>query len=222
MNRIRSLLLAVALVSPSVIVACVVPAQQGVSGATAQGGVYVNGAFVSPDQIRQMGGNPDAIPAGSYWYDATSGLYGAMGGGALGVTAAGLPFAAMPAGVSGSNMTGILVNGREITVPEAQYLMGLVGAQIPPGRYFIDAQGNAGQEGGPPQANLYQLARARGGGGGGGAGYIGTSDGSGGGYYDPSTGDGYFSFTDEHGRTYDTDSTTHTDPEGYDSPSGDE
>jgi hypothetical protein len=216
MNRmIRALLL----VWPMTAIACVVPAQQqGTtygynSQAQAQGGVHINGNLISPDQIRQLGGNPDAIPAGNYWYDGVSGLYGTVGGGAQGVTTPGLPFGAMPPGVSGSGMTGIFINGREITMQEAQYLMGIVGGQVPQGRYFLQANGNAGQEGGQVAINLYAAAKAHGGGGGGGGGqatYIGTE--GGGGYYDPSNGDHYFSFTDSSGKSYNTDGGGTYDP----------
>jgi hypothetical protein len=216
-RMIRALVLA----WPMAAIGCMIPAQQPQgttygygAQAQAQGGVHINGNLISPDQIRQLGGNPDAIPAGNYWYDGVSGLFGTVGGGAQGVTSPGLPFGPMPAGVSGSGMTGIFINGREITMQEAQYLTGIVGGQIPQGRYFLQANGNAGQEGGPVAINLYAAAKAhgggRGGGGGGGGGqatYIGTD--GGGGYYDPSTGDSYFSFHDSSGKEYSTEGGTY-------------
>jgi hypothetical protein len=60
--------------------------------------------------------------------------------------------------------TGVFVNGRELPPPDVQRLAALVGP-IPPGRYWIDAQGNAGPEGGPATVNLAQLASRQGGGG---------------------------------------------------------
>jgi hypothetical protein len=152
--------------------------------------VRVNGVALTAQQLAALG----AIPAGDYWYDARCGLWGRVGGGALGVIAPNLPLAPMPPGVSGTG-THVFVNGREVTAGEVAYLARAVGASIVPGRYFLDAAGNAGVEGGSAVVNLHQRARQ--------ASYIAATGGNrGGGFYDPATGDHYFSFTDPSGKTY--------------------
>ena len=57
--------------------------------------------------------------------------------------------------------TGVYINGQEITAAQKAELEAIVEANIPPGRYFVDAQGNAGVEGQPATVNLVALARAR-------------------------------------------------------------
>jgi hypothetical protein len=66
----------------------------------------------------------------------------------------------MPASCSGGR-TGIFVNGRRIQAVEKRYLEGLLGAAISPGRYFLDARGNAGVVGGPPTVNVVAAAQHR-------------------------------------------------------------
>jgi hypothetical protein len=106
------------------------------------------------------------LPDGEYWYDATCGAAGVQGGPALAILPAGLPLGgpllADASGGGAGRVTAIFINGREIHPVDAQTLTQLVGQQVQPGRYWVDAQGNAGQEGGPPLVNLYQLARQRG------------------------------------------------------------
>lgn len=195
------------------VAACVVPPQPGYAayGATgvasapvdphADSGVRINGRAFTHGQLGALGAQPGQIPAGSYWYDPTSGLWGMVGTGARGVIAAGVTqLGTLPPGVSGSGTTGVFINGREIALDEAAYLQQLLGQAVPPGRYFLDAQGNAGVEGGVATVNLYQRAqqqRRQ-------ASYMGSSGthGSSGGFYDPSTGDHYFTFRDASGNSY--------------------
>ena len=54
--------------------------------------------------------------------------------------------------------TVVLVNGRRLPSVELQYLQRLFGV-ILPGRYWLDATGNAGFEGGPALVNLAAAAR---------------------------------------------------------------
>ncbi len=97
------------------------------------------------------------VPDGRFWYDATSGGWGQEGGPTIGFTVAGLPIGgALPANISGGN-TGVFVNGRELPALDLAGLQALVGP-IAPGRYWLDGQGHAGAEGGPPVANLRVLA----------------------------------------------------------------
>lgn len=116
-------------------------------------------------QIEQRLGQ--RVPDGDYWYDARSGAVGAWGGPTIGFLPAGLPLGGpLPANASGG-MTSVLINGRAVHPQELAYLTRLLG-QIPPGRYFLDANGNAGPEGGPPTVNLVAAAQQAGGRSGGG------------------------------------------------------
>ena len=54
--------------------------------------------------------------------------------------------------VSGGD-TGVFINGRELHSLEVQYLMSIFGRVIP-GRYWLNAKGLGGFEGGPPIFNL--------------------------------------------------------------------
>lgn len=56
----------------------------------------------------------------------------------------------MPTGCSGVG-TGVFVNGPEVTLSELAALVARVGV-VPVGRYFLDADGSAGPEGGAARA----------------------------------------------------------------------
>ncbi len=102
------------------------------------------------------------LPDGAYWYDPKCGAFGAWGGPVLVIIPAGLALGGpVPANASGSG-TGIFVNGRELHAFDVLYLQHLLGP-IQLGRYFTDAFGNAGLEGGPVLVNLLQAAQQRGG-----------------------------------------------------------
>ena len=105
-------------------------------------------------------------PAGDYWYDARSGAAGRWGGPTLGFLPAGLALGGpLPPNASGGGngmVTGVFINGRELHPVDVQVMMRIYG-QVIPGRWWVDAQGNAGQEGGPALLNLVQLAQQRGG-----------------------------------------------------------
>lgn len=102
------------------------------------------------------------LPDGSYWYDPVCGAFGAWGGPVVFILPAGLSLGGpVPANASGSG-SGVFVNGRELHAFDVLYLQHLLGA-IQPGRYFTDAMGNAGLEGGPVLVNLLMAAQQRGG-----------------------------------------------------------
>ena len=66
----------------------------------------------------------------------------------------------LAADASGGN-TGVYINGRNQTAQEVQILSYLAHTQVQPGRYWLDAQGNAGYEGNPtPVGNLFAAALA--------------------------------------------------------------
>ncbi|MBA2542158.1 MAG: hypothetical protein H0V17_21135 [Deltaproteobacteria bacterium] len=113
-------------------------------------------------QIERMYGKP--APEGAYWYDARSGAAGAWGGPTLGFLPAGLslggPLPAHASGGGNGQLTGVFVNGRELHPVDIKVLYSIYG-QVVPGRWWVDGQGNAGQEGGPALINLVQIAQQR-------------------------------------------------------------
>ena len=124
----------------------------------AKGGVYVNGTQLEEAKLRQIEKQSGIrIQEGRYWYDTKCGAWGVEGGPALGVTTPGLSLGgALKADVSKGN-TKVFINSRELHVLDVVTLRLMVGAVIP-GRYWLDAKGNLGQEGGPTLLNLKQLA----------------------------------------------------------------
>ena len=72
-----------------------------------------------------------------------------------------------PAGTYGAfataGTTGVYINGQEMGASDKAQLDDLVGGTVPAGRYYVDATGMMGVEGGAPVVNLVALARARGG-----------------------------------------------------------
>lgn len=100
------------------------------------------------------------IPDGAYWYDRMSGAWGFTGGPTMGFTLAGLDVGGPLQADASHGNTGVFINGRQLHVVDVLALQNLLGA-VYPGRYWVDAQGNAGLEGGPALVNLLVLARAR-------------------------------------------------------------
>jgi hypothetical protein len=128
------------------------------------GAVIVNGA---PLEARHAAALERAyrtrLVPGRYWYDAASGLWGLEGGPSVGLIAPGLPFGRMdPRASVGrfAGITGVFINGREIHPDELQYLRALYG-QVVRARYWLNARGIAGYEGGPPQFNVAAAQQAR-------------------------------------------------------------
>jgi hypothetical protein len=143
------------------------------------------------------------IVDGSYWYDPACGAWGLEGGPTMGYLLPGMPLGgALRADASGSQ-TPVFVNGRALHSYDLIALQMLVG-QVYSGRYFLDARGNFGREGGPPLINLVALQQAFiaqqqaaqlygpgwGGGGGPAQGAGGGSGGGDGGWYSGITGAG--------------------------------
>lgn len=99
-------------------------------------------------------------PDGSYWYDSQTGATGQWGGPTVGFLPAGLrlggPLPPNASGGGAGQLTAVFINGREIHPTDLAGLSSLVGP-IQPGRYWVDAMGNAGLEGGPTLVNLMVL-----------------------------------------------------------------
>ena len=106
------------------------------------------------------------VPSGKYWYDGVSGAAGQWGGPTRGFLAAGLALGggAAPADASGGGngkLTGVFINGREIHPLDVKGLTAMFGQPPQPGRWFVDATGWFGPEGGQAIGNLQVLAAQR-------------------------------------------------------------
>jgi hypothetical protein len=125
---------------------------------TASHQVFINRHALPADTLALLERTFGArIPDGRYWYDPVSGAWGQEGAGTLGFTIAGLPVGGpLPANISGGG-TRVFINGRELPPADLAGLQQLTGP-IALGRYWLDPQGNAGMEGGPPLVNLRALA----------------------------------------------------------------
>jgi len=149
-----------------VIVGCVPPPQPASPAYAATSGprnVTINGAPLDERtgatlaQLEAAGGV--TLPDGNYWYDAVSGAFGVWGQPANAFIGAGHELGPpVPENASGGT-SGVYINGRRLQDREVQFLSALVAYPWQPGRYFIDATGNAGVEGGPVIVNIMVRAR---------------------------------------------------------------
>lgn len=97
------------------------------------------------------------IPPGRYWYDRVSGVWGFEGGPAMGQILPGLRVGGPLRADASHGDTGVFVNGRELHRREVAAL-----GQCTPvyrGRYWVNARGIGGIEGGPPRFNLAALCQ---------------------------------------------------------------
>jgi hypothetical protein len=93
---------------------------------------------------------------GNFWYDAMCGAWGLRGGPVVGFLPPGLPLGGpLPRDASNGN-TGVIINGRELHPLDVVALQRLTPIVLP-GRYWVDAAGNFGWEGGPAVGNLWML-----------------------------------------------------------------
>lgn len=136
-------------------------------------------------------GSGTRIQDGAYWYDKLCGAWGICGGPCLGLIQPGLPLGGtlMPDASNGN--TGVFVNGRQLHVLDVVALQQIT--MVLPGRYWLDAQGNFGYEGGPLMGNLMSLAQLAGRGARGGNGDNFWTSRFSAGNYDPNSGSGYVS-----------------------------
>jgi len=121
--------------------------------------VYINREKLSTETVQALE-SPYGISIldGHYWYDRYSGLWGMEGGPTLGVVMPGLSLGGdLPVDAANGN-TGVFLNGLELHSQDVSNLQMWVGV-VNPGRYWMDAYGNVGYEGGPTQLNLWQLAQ---------------------------------------------------------------
>lgn len=117
--------------------------------------VIINGYVLTESEIAEMGAIYGVeMGEGEYWYDSVSGLQGRVGYPAAGFIYPGHNFGEVSVDASNGN-TGVILNGRELTELEVQYLEGILQVERQPGYYWLDSQGNLGVEGQAPFANVY-------------------------------------------------------------------
>lgn len=102
---------------------------------------------------------------GDYWYDRMNGSWGMRGGPTAGFIMAGLDLGGPLRADASNGNTGVFFNGRQLHQVDVARLS-LLGP-VYQGRYWMDAMGNIGFEGGPALLNLWAAIQALGGGGGG-------------------------------------------------------
>ncbi len=99
-----------------------------------------------------------SLKDGDYWYDRASGAWGLHGGPTAGFTVAGLDIGGPLRSDASAGNTGVFVNGRQLHQYDVIALMQL--GPVYQGRYWVDANGNFGLEGGPALGNLWAAAQA--------------------------------------------------------------
>jgi hypothetical protein len=126
-------------------------------------GVIVNGAPVPPGTIADLERiYRTPIAPGRYWYDPVSGAWGREGGPIAGQIFARLRLGG-PLRADASNGTSrVFVNGRELTTVEVYGLQRACGTPVYRGRYWVDAQGRGGVEGGAAIFNLAACGQQQG------------------------------------------------------------
>jgi hypothetical protein len=125
--------------------------------------VVVNGVRLRDEQVAELermeGAERAPLHDGTYWYDPISGAWGAQGGPTLGFRRAALKVGGPLRANASNGHTGVFVNGRELHRLDVLALQRL--GQMSLGRYWLDALGNFGREGGRMLGNLVRLAAQR-------------------------------------------------------------
>ena len=115
--------------------------------------VIVNGQEISQRDLAALDfQNGVPIPNGHYWYDRISGAWGYENGPCEGFIAAGMALGGQLRSDASNGDTGVFVNGRQLHRRDVAALQKL--GPVPQGRYWVNAMGNWGIEGGPIMGNL--------------------------------------------------------------------
>jgi hypothetical protein len=99
------------------------------------------------------------INDGAYWYDRICGAWGMQGGPTLGFILAGLNIGGPLRSDASNGDTKVFINGRQLHQWDVRGLQ-LLGPVLK-GRYWVDAWGNFGIEGGLMLGNLWVIASQR-------------------------------------------------------------
>jgi hypothetical protein len=155
--------------------------------------IFFNGVALNDQQLNTLQAMYRVqIPDGSYWYDNVCGAWGWQGGPCAGFIMPNLGLGGPLRPDASSGNTGVFINGRQLHLQDVLALQQFTVVQ--PGRFWVDAQGNFGFEGGPLLGNLVALAQAATSGrGGAGSGDNFWCTRFSAGNYDPNSGSGYVS-----------------------------
>lgn len=119
------------------------------------GKVIVNGQTLNRETLNELHRlYPVAIAPGRYWYDPMSGAYGVEGKPVAGQMLPGLVLGGSLKADASRGTSGVFINGRELTLGEKSYIEQTCRTPAIPGRYWVNAQGLGGVEGGSPSFNL--------------------------------------------------------------------
>ena len=135
--------------------------------AGAPAAVIVNGVPITAETVRALETYyRTPIAPGRYWYDGFSGAWGYEGRPIAGQMAAGLKLGGPLRADASHGTSGVFVNGRELALVEVAGLQNACRTPVLRGRYWVNAQGIGGNEGGPPRFNLALCGQQNRGGGG--------------------------------------------------------
>ena len=122
--------------------------------------VTINGKRLTDDEIDILEkAYRVQVQDGQYWYDPMTGGWGYAGGPTAGLIQAGLNIGGPLSPNASNGNTGVFVNGRNLPLPDLILLQQVVANGIWPGRYWLDAQGNWGFEGGAMIGNIWAAAQ---------------------------------------------------------------
>lgn len=122
------------------------------------GQVVINGVALSYQQRLALARRGVRVPAGRYWYDRRSGVWGMEGGPARGVIAPYLRVGGRLNSNASRGRSGVFINGRQLTHGEASVLRRAL-RRLPRGYYWLDHNGNAGRVGGRALVNLRKVIK---------------------------------------------------------------
>lgn len=129
--------------------------------ASAQAAVVVNGERLPPAVVARLQSAGLALPGGRFRNDPASGGWGADGGPSAGQLPPGLALGGPLRADASVRGSGTFINGRELHPIEVQQLALLFNAPVPRLRFWMNAQGIGGPEGGPPTFSLQAATEAR-------------------------------------------------------------
>lgn len=123
--------------------------------------VFINSERLSDAEVQNaVEAYQMRLDDGRYWYDRGTGAWGIEGGPTAGFLLPELPFGGFLRADASNGDTGVFINGRELHRQDVAALRQFVPIVLR-GRYWMNAQGSFGYEGGPMLGNVWLLAQAR-------------------------------------------------------------